>query len=124
MKLIFGNHVPQHIYRGTKLECLSWTGILNIDSIMFNWLGNNNSNMETTVKNLISYFDTEENKDRLFWTCNPLILQYCENAWVLENVYVIIDDILVKFKEEPSFCRKLNFMGAGEVLVDDSRVLR
>ena len=80
-----------------------------------------NYNFEKAVDVLINYITTSE-EEYNYYTCNPLILNYFDDAFAKKYVYFIDrEGVEISLGSDESVLRKLNFMGPGEALCDDAR---
>ena len=93
----------------------------NIDGFFSHILIRENYNMQAAVDRLVDSLDSVGGYNH---TVNPLIVNYISDEIARELIWFIDSEgNEIKMGDDVSMCKKLQFMGPGEALADDSRVL-
>lgn len=91
----------------------------NIDEYFYQFLVEKEFNWGLAVDRLTQALD---NVGGVYHTVNPLIVNYMSDELVKETVWVVdAHGREIKFSEDPALLAKLQWMGPGEALADDSR---
>jgi hypothetical protein len=101
----------------------------NMDEFFKDVLVKANYSYDEAVKSVFELYDKVEidikriNSEIVFWTCNPMILQYLDEEHRNLVYFIDQDNNEIHFMSDPICQEKYEWMDVGEALIDDSRVL-
>jgi len=96
------------------------TSYVNIDETFSQYLEAFGYSYETTVNALANFYKFQIST--VLHTVNPMFLQWLEEEFLKDVYFIDPEGNEVNFINDPICQEKYKLLGAGEVLVDDSRV--
>jgi hypothetical protein len=92
----------------------------SLDVIIFEYLKETNWHWENAVDKMVSDLGLDE--DEVWHTLNPLIINFFEDEFAKQYVYMIDENGEEIFMgTDESMLKKLKFIGPGDVVCDDAR---
>lgn len=91
--------------------------------LQFKTIKGNDRDYHAIEQAMNTFVKIHKDKEYIFWTMNPLLINFLTDEEAKQCVWVITNDGKeFNIKDDASMMEKLTVMGPGEVLADDSRI--